>query len=213
MTSLKLEMDPGDIAKVKLMLGALSKAGDTVIKQAVNRTLSGVRTDSVKEMSKVVTATKTTIRETIKVEKLTAKDGIAYVKSTGKSMDLSYFRARQTKKGVTVQVLRKSGRSLIKHAYIVEVENPKAGTTHKAVVWRKKWGGERSKKKLRKVGGYRWYANLPYKYRYKMKGLKTMGIPDVMGYPPTMNELLRLGGIRLKKNLNDRLDYELSKLK
>ena len=193
MTALKLEMNALDVAKVKLMLGAWSPAAGRVIQQSINRTLTGVRTDAVNEMAKVVTATKTTLRGTIKVKKMTAKDGNAYIKCKGKALDLSYFKARKTKKGITVQVLKTSGRSLIKHAFIVEVKNRKAGTTHNAAAWRKKENGKM----------------VP---RYQMKGLKTMAVPDVFSHGPTMAEILRLGGDRLKKNLNDRLNYELSKM-
>jgi len=189
MTSLKLEMDPGDIAKVRLMLGALSKSGDTVIKQAVNKTLTGVRTDTTNEVSKVITPTKTKIRSTITVNKMSAGDGNAFVKCKGGPLNLINFKARQTKKGVTVQVLKSGGRSLLKHAFIQTMKNGA-----KLVMWRKRVNGKMVA-------------------RYPIKALTSMAIPDVMGHKPTMDEILSLADIRLKKNLNDRLDYELSKLK
>lgn len=202
MTALNLEMDKGDIAKVKLMLGALSKAGDRVIQQAVNRTLTGVRTDTTNEVAKVITPTKKKIRGTVTVNKMTAGDGNAFVKCKGGPLNLIHFKARQTQKGVTVQVKKSGGRSLIKHAYIATMKNGE-----RLVMWRK-YDGARTK--WRK--GFQ-YGKLPKKYQFPVKALTSMAIPDVMGHKPTMNEILRLGGIRLKKNLNDRLNYEMSKLK
>jgi len=201
MTSLNLEMDKSDIAKVKFMLGALSKAGDRVIQQSVNKTLTGVRTDATNEVSKVITPTKTSIRKTMTVYKMIARDGNAFVKCTGGPLNLINFKARQTQKGVTVQVLKSGGRKLIPHAYIATMKNG-----NKLVMWRK-YDGPRVKWRKNFP-----YSKLPKKYRLPVKALTSMAIPDVMKHGPTMAEILRLGGIRLKKNLNARLSYELSKL-
>jgi Prophage minor tail protein Z (GPZ) len=189
MTQLSMKLGAGDIANVKLMLGALSKAGDTVIKQAVNRTLTGVRTDTTNEVSKVITPTKKKIRSTVTVSKMTAGDGNAFVKCTGGPLNLIEFKARQTKKGVTVQVKKSSGRSLIKHAFIQTMKNGE-----KLVLWRKVINGKRVA-------------------RYPIEAKASLAIPDVMGHEPTMNEILRLADDRLKKNLNDRLNYELNRLR
>jgi len=188
MTALSLKIDQGDISKVKFMLGALSKAGDRVIQQAVNKTLTGVRTDATNEVAKVITPTKTAIRKTMTVYKMTAGDGNAFVKCVGGPLNLIEFKARQTKKGVTVQVKESGGRKLIKHAFIQTMKNGK-----RLVLWRVTKGGKRVA-------------------RYPIEAMSSLAIPDVMKHGPTMAEILRLGGIRLKKNLNARLNYELSKL-
>ena len=198
-------MDKSDIAKVRLMLGALSTTADKVIQQSINRTLTGVRTDSTNEVSKVITPTKTSIRKTMTVNKMTSSNGNAFVKCVGGPLNLVEFKARQTQKGVTVQVKKSGGRSLIKHAYIATMKNGK-----KLVLWRKdkkhvgiaKWDKANKQK----------YGRMPVKYRFPVKALSSFAIPDVMGYPKTMDEILRLGGVRLKKNLNARLNYEMSKL-
>ncbi len=188
MTQLAIEMDQSEIAKVRLMLGAISPMADRVIQQSVNRTLTGVRTDSTNEVAKVITPTKTSIRKTISVSRMMTSGGIAAVKCTGGPLNLINFKARQTKKGVTVQVLKSGGRSLIKHAFIQTMKNGK-----KLVMWRVTKNGRM----------------VP---RYPIRALPSFRVPDVMGYPKTMKEILRLGGERLTKNLNDRLNYELSKI-
>jgi len=222
MTALSIKLDPMDIAKVKLILGAFENAGDTVIKQAVNKTLTGVRTDVTNEVAKVITPTKTKIRATVTVNKMTAGDGNAFVKCVGGPLNLINFKARQTKNGVTVQVKKSAGRKLVKHAYITTMKNG-----NKLVMMRQydgprkslrksggSWGAAgRSGGQSFNEGGYGWYAKLPKKYRFPAKSLMSLSIPDVMGHTPTMNEILRLADIRLKKNLNARLNYELSKLK
>ena len=202
MPSLSIQVDPGEIAKVRLMLGALSTTGDKVIQQAVNRTLSGVRTDATNEMAKVITPTKTKIRSTITTKNMTAKDGNAFVKCQGGPLNLIEFSARQTKKGVTVQVKKTEPRSLLKHAYIATMKSGK-----KLVMWRKYEG---ARKPVKPTAAY---AKMQRKYRFPVEGLWSLAIPEVMGHKPTMDRVLDLGGDRLKKNLNDRLNYELGKLK
>ncbi|EFK11236.1 conserved hypothetical protein [delta proteobacterium NaphS2] len=154
----------------------------------------------------MITPTKKKIRSTMTVKKMTAADGNAFVKCTGGPLNLINFKARPTNKGVTVQVKKNSARELIKHAYIAKT---KTGT--ELVFWRKqkefvgiaKWDKTNKRK----------YGTFPKKYRFPAKALTSLAIPEVMGHGPTMAEILRLGGDRLKKNLDDRLKYELSKLK
>ncbi len=203
MTALSVKMDQGDIAKVKLMLGVLNPAVGRVIQQSINRTLAGVRTDATNEVSNVITPTKTKIRGTITVNKMTVSGGNAFVKCTGGPLNLINFKANPTNKGVTVQVKKSGGRSLIKHAYIATMKNGQ-----KLVMWRKYEGTRANWDKPNKKK----YGAFPKKYRFPGKALTSMAIPDVMGHGPTMAEILRLGGDRLKKNLNDRLNYELSKM-
>ena len=221
MTELNLKLGAGDIANVKLMLGALSKSTGTVIQQAVNRTLTGVRTDATNVISSVITPTKATIRKTMTVKKMTASDGNAFVKCSGKPLNLIHFKARQTQKGVTVQILKNSGRALIHHAFKMKYNNPKEGVTE-LVVRREPDNIPYRTKRVMKGGTYKWYRHLPKEnvrgkgtpnYRGPLEYLYSMSVPDVMDWDPHMSEILRLGKARLKKQLDIRLNYELSKLK
>jgi hypothetical protein len=172
-----------------------------VIQQSVNRTLTGVRTDATNEVANVITPTKTAIRKTMTVKKMTQADGTAYVRCMGAPLNLIEFRARQTQKGVTVQVLKTSPRTLLKHAFIATMKSGK-----KLVIWRQYEGPRRPWDK------HVPYGKLPKKYRLPVEGLTSLAIPDVMGHEPTMNKILDLGDNRLQKNLKDRLNYEVSKL-
>lgn len=203
MTELSVQVDPGDIAKVKLMVGALGKASGKVIQQSVNRTLTGVRTDSTNEVAKVITPTKKAIRSSMTINKMTAKDGRASVDCKGKPLNLIHFKARQTNKGVTIQVLKKSGRKLVPHAFKTKLLN-------ELVAIRMYKGHRRPWKRTFP------YGKLPKDYRFPgghLKFLTTLAIPDVMGHDPTMNKIIRLADVRLKKNLNTRLNYEIGKLR
>jgi len=202
-----IHVDQNDLNQIKTMLSGIKNAVPRVTQRAVNRTLTGVRTDSTNEVAKVVALKKKVIRVSIKVTKLGRNGGAAYVRCHGKRLPLMAFGARELKsgKGVTVKVLKNSPRSLIKHAFITKM---KSG--HEGVFWRKNvHGWKRSNIKRPK----KQYAKMPKKYRLPMEELFSFAVPDVMGHGPTMAEIMRLAGIRLKKEVDQALNYELSKLK
>jgi hypothetical protein len=201
MTAINLKIDQGQIADVNRMLMGMPGAIGKVIQQSVNRTLTGVRTDATNEVANVITPTKTAIRKTMTVKKMNQADGTAYVRCMGAPLNLIEFKARQTQKGVTVQVLKTSPRTLLKHAFIATMKSGK-----KLVIWRKY---DDTRKPWKKTFPY---GKLPKAYRLPVRGLTSMAIPDVMGHEPTMNKILDLGNNRLQKNLKDRLNYEVSKL-
>ncbi|MBW2342508.1 MAG: phage tail protein [Deltaproteobacteria bacterium] len=204
---LRVEVNQQDLYDVRSLLDGLSDAVPKVTRMAVNKTLTGVRTDATNEVSKVITPTKTRIRASISVKKMTTADDSAYVRCKGKQMPLIHFKARQTKKGVTVQVLKKGSRSLIKHAFIDDMRSG-----HKGVFVRTEWGGVRQP--LRKSqDSYAWYGVLPHKYRLPIKQLFSFAVPDVLGHPPTIKAVLDLAGPRLKKEMDRALNYEISKLR
>lgn len=204
---LSITIDQSELNKIKTMLSGIKYAVPKVTQMAVNRTLAGVRTDATNEVAKVIALKKNIIRNTITVMKMGRNNSAAWVKCGGKRLPLMLFSARELKsgKGVTVKVLTSSGRSLIKHAFITEMK-----TGHKGVFWRKKGRGwNRSNIKRPKNQ----YAKMPKKYRLPMEERFSFSIPEVMGNTPTMNEIMRLAEIRLKKEVDRALNYELSKLK
>ena len=200
--TMSAHIDQGDLARVRLMLGAFSPAVPKITRMAVNKTLTGVRTDATNEVAKVITPTKTKIRKTITTKKMWGKNDIAYVLCKGKRLGLIHFKARQTKKGVSVQVKKSEPRSLIKHAFIMTM---KSG--HKGVFWRE-WEGTR-----KPVSARVQYGRLPKQYRLPMSERFSFAIPEVLGHPPTIKKVLELAGPRLKKNVDDALNYEFRKIR
>ncbi|EFK08950.1 conserved hypothetical protein [delta proteobacterium NaphS2] len=199
-----MTIDKSDIQKIKRTLKGIKEAIPKVTQLAVNRTLSGVRTDTTNEVAKVVALKKKTIRATITVKKLGRNNATAYVRCRGSRVPLMAFGARELKsgKGVSVKVLKEEGRKIVKHAFIA-----KMSSGHEGVFWRKYEG---PRKKWNKKFPY---SKIPKQYRLPIVELFSFAIPDVMGNEPTMAEIMRLAGIRLKKEVDRALNYELSKLK
>jgi len=208
---LRVEVNQQDLYNVRTLLHGLTDAVPKITRMAVNKTLAGVRTDATNEVSKVITPTKTKIRKTINLHKITAGNATGKVVCKGKPLNLYAFKARKTKKGVTIQVLKSEPRSLIKHAFITKIKNNLVAIRR----YGGKYGGSRRPWK-KKGGNYKWYGTLPKDYRFPnehLKFLTTLSIPEVLGHPPTIRSVLDLAGPRLKKQMDAALNYEISKLK
>ena len=199
---LTVHVDQQSLLSMRTVLYGLTDAIPKITQMAVNKTLTGVRTDATNEVSKVVTPKKTTIRNAIAVKKMSVADASAYVRCAGRALGLIHFAARQTKKGVTVQVLRSEGRKLVKHAFIAAM---KSG--HKGVFWRQ-WSGVRKPYNPRKA-----YGRMPASYRLPITELKSLAVPEVLGHPPTMAAVLKLAQPRLDKNMDDALNYYIGKVR
>ena len=197
-----IKMNPDDMAKVQSMLAEIKNAGSKVISRAINKTLTGVKTDASTEIRSVITAKKSAVDGTFQITKATVTDLRGVFASSGRPLPLMDYSARQTKKGVSVQVKKTGTRTVIAGTFISTM---KSG--HKGVFWRQWHGGKRSPKK--KIA----YARLPKMYRMPIEERFGPRIPDYLGDKgPVMGRLLAKTDERLHKNMASELNFELSKL-
>lgn len=221
MNSIAIKINPNDLQNVKDMLADFKGAGERVTVRALNKTLTGVRTDSSAVIRTVVTAKKSAVDETFKISKASTGKPSAYIASTGKPLALVDYSTRQTKKGVSVQVRKDRQRKIVPGAFEATM---KSG--HKGIFWRQ-WHNK-NKAKMSKTdaainrSGWIWsrkrqrfinVAWLPREYRLPMKELYGPRIPDIMSNDPVMNKILLQSGQRLHDNLMHETEYELSKHK
>jgi len=200
MTSLSISINQADLLKVEAMLSGIKNAVPRVISRSVNKTLVGVRTDSVREIGKVITPKAKVIRKSFKVYRATISNLSAKVRSKGKPLGLIHFRARQIKRGVSLQVKKKKARSVIPHAFIRTVKGAKN-------VWMRYYYGPR---RPRKPG--RKYGAMPKKYRLPMYRMAGPRVPDIMSNKPVMRAIQEKADKRLDKAFNHELEFMLSRL-
>jgi len=199
--ALSLDIDRMSLLNAQTALRKIPKGIERVTVRAVNKTLTGVRTDSVREIQKVITPKASVIRKEISIQKATVARPSGRVESRGKPLGLAHYRARQTKKGVTVQVKKQNRRKLVKGAFMA---TPKGA---KNVFWRYYHTGR--PKPVRQ--GFP-YGRLPAEYRLPVQRLTGPAIPDVMGDARVFNEIEKKAGLRLKTNFDHELSYMLRKL-
>lgn len=99
---------------------------DTAVVRALNKTAAQVVTASSREVRKAGYNLKAAdIKRALKLSRATASNLTATVTASGKPIPLIRYGARQTSKGVTVQVL--SGRKLIPGAFIATMPGGHTG--------------------------------------------------------------------------------------
>jgi hypothetical protein len=204
MTGYSVEVSKTDLAEVERALTGIKNGYAKVVSRSLNRTITGVRTDAVREIQMVITPTAKTIRATFTMIKASPRKLTAAVKSSGNALPLIEYRARATKKGVTVQVKKKSKRSLISRAFIATM---KSG--HKGVFFRDYIFNLYPARKARHGVAY---ATMPRKYRLPIEELYGPGVPDILSNDSVMKPILKKANERLHKELGNQLNYELSKL-
>jgi hypothetical protein len=195
-----IRIDESDLRNVKAMLSDMKGMATKVTVRALNKTLTGVRTDASSAIRAEITASKSAVDDTFKVEKASSTRLQATIASTGKPLPLIDYSTRQTKKGVSVQVKRTKPRKVIRGAFIVTLKSK-----HEGAFWREWHGQKKAKRKDLH------YGKLPRIYRLPMKQLYGPRVPDIMSNEPVMKLILSQAGERLHNNLAHETDYELSK--
>lgn len=215
-----IKINEDDLRKVKQTFAEMEKIGVRVMVRALNKTLSGVKTDSSAAIREVVTAKKAAVDETFKISRATDANLSARIASTGKPVALVNFSTRETQKGVSVQVRKDRPRKVIPDTFKAKM---KSG--HEGVFWRE-WHGQKTAKTKHSqsiaMAGYIWSerqncyipaAWLKKEYRFEIKERFGPRVPDIMGNEPVMKDILAKAGDRLHNNLQHETDYEFDKLK
>ena len=190
MANFSIKINEADVINVRHMLDGIKKAGDKVFARALNKTLTGVKTDASAKIREELNATKKAVDATFKMQKAYPGQMMAAIHSTGRPIPLLGFTGtRQTKKGVSVLIKKGRPRKIIPGTFIATM---KSG--HKGVFWREKVGN-------------RLASRLPISERFSSR------VPDILENEPVMKDVLQKADDRLHKNLEHELNYELSKLK
>ncbi|MBT2130109.1 phage tail protein [Aliiroseovarius lamellibrachiae] len=110
------EVDVADLKQFDNLLGALGQDGPKVINRALNRTGDMARTCVVRELAKQTGLPQKTIRKAVKVKRASWQDLEYRLTSSGGDVSLKYFKARETRRGVTAFV--RGERELFEGAFI-----------------------------------------------------------------------------------------------
>lgn len=219
----QIKLNPQDVAEVK---ETLARLGDDDAKKAmargINKTMEGVRTDGTKIIRDKYVLTASEIRKSWKIRKALFRDPTGVVGSTGTFIRLMGYGAKQVQAGVSVKVLRKEPRKIVKHAFIAKLGNTKQVYRRK---YRDKAWGRAAKSDIeqamgkagwalnRVTGRYFPVAAMPREYRFPIKALYGPRVQDYLGDPVTIGTLTRLAGERLTKNMKHEVEYLLGQAK
>lgn len=197
-----IKINAEDMAKVKKALAGIPDAADRVCMRAINDGLAGMKTDASTEIRAEINLTKSVVDATFKTVKASVTSLSGVFTSTGKPVPLIEYGARQTTKGVSVQVKRSNPRSVVVGAFIATM---KSG--HKGVFWRE-WHQAIRKPVNRNIP----YGKLPKQYRLPIAQRFGPRVPDILSNEPVMTAVLKKADDRMHTNIDRQINYELSKL-
>lgn len=98
------EVDVRDLERFGNMIGALGQEGPKAVNRAMNRTGDTARTRVVRELAKQTGLPQKTIRKAVKVKRSSWQDLEYRLSASGGDVALKYFKARETRQGVTAFV-------------------------------------------------------------------------------------------------------------
>jgi hypothetical protein len=202
-----IRIDQADMERVKTLLQGVKDGTPKVMVRALNKTLTGVKTDASTEIRNIITASKKAVDGTFKTKNATVTTLSASFESSGKPLPLIEYSARQTKKGVSFQVKRDRSRFFMERAFIATM---KSG--HKGIFERNLYGAKPGVKFVSKKTKNIEYGHLPKKYRLPIHELFSSRVCDILSNKPVMAAVLKKSGARLHTNMEHELNYELSKL-
>ena len=212
---ISIDINPAQIREVEATFAGIENAAKKVLTRAINKTLTGARTDMVNEAAVVLNMTKTEIRAAVMTNRASWNKITGKVWRTGSPIPLSKFRGtRQTQKGVSVKIKNDGARTILKHAFIATMNSG-----HVGVFWRvadevgaatRKWSAEQIK----------WFGTLPryYKktgmgrYRLQINELTGPRVEDILSDMNVFKKIEDSANARLQKNLDAEINFELSRL-
>jgi hypothetical protein len=205
---IKIEMNPDDLARVRLLLNEVDAAG--CMRRAINKTLDGVRTDATRAVYLDLNLTQTRIRKNFTVFKASGDDLGGVFRSKGRDINFASFQGtRVTTRGLSVKIKRAGTRTIFRHAFIW-TRMTKSGELA-STAFERDYGGARTRSS----------PLLPWKrfdadrkiYRHDLITLTGPRIEDILAKPAVLGPLEKSGGERLTDNVNHELEYILSKHK
>lgn len=199
---MQVEINSVDFENAKKMLSGVKNAAARVQTVAINKTLSGVRTDVSAEIRSDLNIAKKYVDKNIVTSKASFAKPSGSVVTRSKPIGLINFTGtKQIKKGVSVKVKKMGKRTVLKHAFIAVIKNANN------VWWRKKIPGD--SKQFRPDFPY---GRLPKMYRLPIHRLTGPRLTDRLAQAPVIKSVEVKAGDRLIKNYDHELSRELAKL-
>ena len=201
---MKIKFETRNLKKLSSDLADVSRASEKAVTRAINKTLAGVRTDTVKEIRDEVTLKAAYIRKTMSTKRATRSRQVGKVRSRGRRVGLINYRARQTARGVKAQIEKHGKRNLYEFAFIAQ------GRGSGFKVFRRDFYGDYFGPRKSKQKNIPW-AKLDEKYRYKIGRLTGPSVPGIMGKERILERIDKKAGERMERNIKHEMDWELKR--
>ena len=211
MPGFSVEVDKAQLKNVEKTLTGIKGGYTKVVVRALNKTITKVQKNAIKEIQKEITPTQKVIKKTFRLIRASYSSPKAAIRSTGGPIPLIHFKAKSVKKGVTAQVTKKGKRTLWPNAFIATMKNKKKKTNeiveHKGVFSREKppygryiYSNANKKSAWKKFGR---------KYRLPINEQFGPKVPGIMNKKKVMDSILKEAGNVLQKEIGAQLEVVL----
>lgn len=210
MAQASVKVDPADRAAVQAILAGVKRGYPKVMSRSLNAGVKTGRIESRREVQEEVTAKAKYVNRAFVENKATYRRLSASLVASGSPIPLIGYSTRQTKKGVSVKVLKSGGRKLIEGGFITSVKAHKKGggfNEHKGVfvrVSKHKGTGKLPKGKPRKF-------KPQDKYRLPIRQLFGPSIPAIFDRGPILDKVERAASLKQQDELARQVELILAK--
>ena len=187
---MNVKLDSQDLFEIQKTISTF-KGNKVVIQRATNDALAGLKTESVKLLGAKITPKAAVIRSHFNIKKMARERLAAELECTGPPLALINYQASKVKKGVSVRVLKKNKKTVIKHTFIATM---KSG--HRGVFWRR-WDDYRVKTNP----NFQYGLLAGSKYALPIEELYGPAIADVYDDPDIIGPVLKNANQRLQARL------------
>jgi hypothetical protein len=201
MAKFELEINEAHWQDVVNTLAGIKNGAETVLKEAINRTLSTVQTQAVARIGNELNLSAARIKKDFWIKNATIARIGGGVYAAGAPVGLVSFGAVENMSGVKVKVKRASGYEIIKHTFIATTKHPKAGDV-KNVYWRQ-WNKFRTRWNINMA-----YGRLPIEYRLKVERRSGPRIEDIYASLPVFEPVT----VQAQTVFLKRVDEEITEL-
>jgi len=131
MTVAEVKFDEAKLKEIRRLLRGVPHEMPGLISRAINKTATSARTKIARGISAEIKVVQGAVKRGLRTHKATRSRWLSTISVDEKRIQLSYFGARQIKKGVTYRIKRQGARKLIPSGFIQIV-----GSGHKLVMKR-----------------------------------------------------------------------------
>lgn len=197
---MEIRVDQGMLNDVLSAVGDIKNGYKKVLVTSINKTLGTVKTQATARIGNEINLTAARIKKDMTIQKANYSKISGALNVTGEPVGLVQFGASQTKKGVTVKVLRSSAMKLLKHAMIAA---GRSSSTTQHVFWRQ-YDGPRKPF----VPGKK-YGVLPKEYRLPLERLTGPRIEDILAKDTVLDPVTIQANTVFASNVSTKIDEVL----
>ena len=207
---MEVEVSKAMFDEVKAAVADIRNGYKNVLVTSINKTAGTAKVQIAARVGNEINLKAARIKENLTVQKANYSKMSGAVVSKGEPIGLINFGARDSVKGVSVQVLKSSSRTLLKHAFIAKGTGRSISRSTGEVKYHVFWRKGRDKMPAAKRFPVGKKSNAPWpkfgdKYRFKIKRLTGPRIEDIFGKDKVLEPVMIQANHLFLRNVDSKI--------